>query len=71
MLQRQNKKKVGSKECVDTVKEFAAVPTEHEGATSLLFQSLARNISEANLTPQRIRQIEAKVVALVYSELGN
>nr|XP_036219037.1 uncharacterized protein LOC118680984 [Bactrocera oleae] len=44
------------KECVDTVKE-------HEDATSLLFKSLARNISEANLTPQRVGQIEAKIVA--------
>ena len=39
------------KECVDTVKEFAAISTEQEDATSLLFKRLARNISESNLTP--------------------
>ncbi|XP_017470929.1 PREDICTED: uncharacterized protein LOC108362460 [Rhagoletis zephyria] len=61
-------------ECAVTVKELAsaAISSDQErDATSLLFESLAKKISGADLPQGDVRRIEAKLIALVYDELAN
>lgn len=59
------------KECVDAVKELTSNCNEKDrDATSVLFESLAKKISEAHLPQVAVRRIEHKVVTLVYDELA-
>ncbi|XP_067634818.1 uncharacterized protein [Eurosta solidaginis] len=60
------------KECAKTIQEIACAPEQEKirDSTSLLFESLAKTISSANLSQNNVRNIERKVVALVYEELG-
>ncbi|XP_017467947.1 PREDICTED: uncharacterized protein LOC108360246 [Rhagoletis zephyria] len=65
--------KEAMKQCSETVQKLASIPCEQEkerDSTSLLFESLAKKISKANISQENLSIIECKVVALFYKELS-
>lgn len=59
-------------ECANSVREIASGSLNESGrdSTSLLFESLAKKLTESNLPPAIISKIEAKVVSLVYEQIA-